>query len=47
MPILVGEKDHWQLIQPSTSDWKTMKISLTKEEFGVATDLFYVNVNKS
>ena len=46
MPILVGEKDHWQLIQPSTSDWKTMKTSLTKDQFGVATDLFYVSVNK-
>jgi aminopeptidase N len=47
MPILVGEKDHWQLIQPSTGDWKTMKTALTKDQFGVATDLFYVNVNKS
>jgi aminopeptidase N len=47
MPILVGAKDHWQLIQPSTGEWKTMKTSLTKDQFGVATDLFYVNVNKS
>jgi aminopeptidase N len=46
MPILVGEKDHWQLIQPSTSGWKTMKTSLKKDQFGVAADLFYVNMSK-
>jgi aminopeptidase N len=45
MPVLVGQKDHWQRIVP-TQNWQTMKTSLTKDEFDVATDLFYVNVQK-
>jgi aminopeptidase N len=46
MPVKVGTKDNWQLIQP-TSAWKSMPTSLTSEEFEVATDLYYVNVTKS
>jgi hypothetical protein len=45
MPVLVGEKDHWQRIEP-TLNWQTMKTSLTKDQFQVATDLFYVDVQK-
>jgi aminopeptidase N len=45
MPVLVGEKDHWQRIVP-TQNWQTMKTSLTKEQFDVATDLFFVDVAK-
>jgi aminopeptidase N len=45
MPILVGEKDHWQRIVP-TEKWQTMKTTLPKEQFDVATDLFYVDVEK-
>jgi aminopeptidase N len=45
MPVRVGTSDHWQLIQP-TVDWKTMKTPLKKDEFQVATDLYYVNVSK-
>lgn len=45
MPVLVGEKDHWQRIEP-TLKWQTMPTSLTKEQFQVATDLFYVDVKK-
>ncbi len=45
MPVLVGEKDHWQRITP-TLDWQTMKTPLTKDQFQVATELFYVNVQK-
>jgi aminopeptidase N len=45
MPVLVGQKDHWQCIQP-TLNWQTMKTSLTKDQFQVATDLFYVDVQK-
>ncbi len=45
MPIRVGKKDNWQIIQPTT-DWKTMPASLKREEFDVATDLYYVNVSK-
>ena len=46
MPIKVGAQDHWQLIQP-TSEWKTMKSSLKKDEFAVATELYFVEVSKS
>ncbi len=46
MPVRVGSKDKWQTIQPSTA-WQTMKTALKKDQFEVATDLFYVGVNKS
>ncbi len=45
MPVRVGKKDNWQLIK-ATADWQTMPASLPKDEFDVATDLYYVNVNK-
>ena len=45
MPIYVGTKDHWQIIQP-TSEWKSMKTPLRKDEFEVATDLYFVTVSK-
>jgi aminopeptidase N len=45
MPIRVGSKDHWQVIVP-TQDWQTMKTPLKKDDFEVATDLYYVAVNK-
>lgn len=46
MPVRVGTKDHWQIIQPTTQ-WQTMKTPLKKDEFAVATDLYFVDVNKS
>jgi aminopeptidase N len=45
MPIRVGSKDKWQLIQPTT-EWKKMPTSLSRDAFDVATDLYYVNVMK-
>jgi aminopeptidase N len=45
MPVLVGDKDHWQRIHPTTQ-WQTMQTTLKKDQFDVAADLFYVNVNK-
>jgi aminopeptidase N len=45
MPVRVGRKDKGQVIQPTTS-WKTMPTSLQREEFEIATDLYYVNVSK-
>src|SRR5215510_3924235 len=45
MPVRVGTKDHWQIIQPTT-EWKTMKTTLKREAFEVATDLYFVDVNK-
>jgi aminopeptidase N len=45
MPVRVGTSDHWQIVQP-TVEWKTMKTPLKKDDFQVATDLYYVNVSK-
>lgn len=45
MPIKVGSKANWQTIQPTT-EWKTMKSSLKKAEFEVATDLYYIEISK-
>jgi len=44
MPVRVGTSDHWQIVQP-TAEWKTMKTPLKKDQFQVATDLYYVNVS--
>jgi aminopeptidase N len=46
MPVKVGRRTEWQTIQPTT-EWKTMKTRLKKEEFEVATELYYVEVIKS
>jgi aminopeptidase N len=45
MPIRVGKKTDWQIIQ-ATTYWQTMKTPLKKNEFDVATDLYFVNVIK-
>ena len=45
MPVRVGLKDHWETIHPTT-EWQTMKTPLTKDQFDVATDLYYINVSK-
>jgi aminopeptidase N len=45
MPVRVGTPDHWQIIHPTTK-WQWMQTPLTKEQFQVATDLYYVDVNK-
>jgi aminopeptidase N len=46
MPIRVGSKGAWQIIQPTTTGWKTMPTRLAKDSFEVATDLYFVNVVK-
>ncbi|MGD0890494.1 MAG: M1 family metallopeptidase [Terracidiphilus sp.] len=46
MPIKVGRSSNWQIVQPSTKEWKVMSTPLTKAEFEAATDLYYVNVRK-
>ena len=43
MPIKVGKRAEWQTIVPTT-DWAIMRSPVAKDEFEVATDLFYVNV---
>ena len=45
MPVRVGLKEHWEMIHPTT-EWQTMETPLTKGQFEVATDLYYVNVDK-
>jgi aminopeptidase N len=45
MPVRVGKKDDWQIVH-ATTDWQTMPTTLSKENFDVATDLYYVNVDK-
>jgi len=45
LPVQVGEKDHWQMVN-ATTDWQTLRTSLKKDDFGVATDLYFVTVEK-
>jgi hypothetical protein len=45
MPVRVGEPNHWQTIHPTTK-WQWMQTPLAKDRFQVATDLYYVDVNK-
>jgi hypothetical protein len=45
MPIRVGRRGEWQVIQPTT-DWASMKTDVAKADFDVATDLYYVEVRK-
>ena len=44
MPIRVGDPAKWQTIQPVTSAWKSLPWTGSKDQFKVATDLYYVNV---
>ncbi len=46
MPVRVGRHDAWQLVQPTTTEWKVLPTSIAKEDFEVATDLYYINVRK-
>ncbi len=45
MPVRVGKKDNWQIVQ-ATTEWQTMPTGLKQDEFDVATDLYYVNVTR-
>ena len=45
MPVRVGRPDNW-IILDATTDWKVMRTPLTKDEVAVATDLYYINVEK-
>jgi hypothetical protein len=46
MPVRIGRPGNWTIIEPTT-DWKVMPTSLGKETMEVATDLYYINVEKS
>ena len=43
MPVRVGKPGAWQTITPTTAA-QTMSWKMPAEEFGVATDLYFVNV---
>ena len=43
MPVRVGKAGAWQTITPTTTA-QTMPLKMPAEEFGVATDLYFVNV---
>jgi len=45
MPIRAGAHGQWQMLE-ATSDWKVMKNTIKADDFEVATDFYYVNVNK-
>jgi aminopeptidase N len=45
MPIKVGDPRAWQVVSP-TAEWKTMTTPLNLESFQVATDFYYVTVDK-
>jgi aminopeptidase N len=45
MPVRVGRAGDWQVIHPTTS-WQQMNTGIGKQDFEVATDLFYINVSK-
>ncbi len=45
MPIKAGRAGAWEILRPTT-DWQVMKTPIKKDEFEVATDLYYVNVVK-
>jgi len=46
MPVRVGLKEHWEVIHPTT-EWQPMKTPLGKDQFEVATELYYIDVSKS
>ncbi|HZS05471.1 MAG TPA: M1 family metallopeptidase [Blastocatellia bacterium] len=45
MPVKVGRRTQWQTIQPTT-EWKTLKTRVGKDEFEVATELYYIEVSR-
>ena len=45
MPVRAGIKDKWRVITPTTA-WQRMGTRISKEDFDVATDLYYINVSK-
>jgi len=45
MPVKVGRPDAWQVITPRT-EWATMPLTMARNDFEVATDLYYVYVSR-
>ena len=45
MPVRVGRPDAWQIVEPTT-EWATMPSVVPKNDFEVATELYYVYVER-
>jgi aminopeptidase N len=45
MPVKVGSPSAWEIVK-GTENWQTLKTGLKKDDFQVAEDLYYVNVEK-
>jgi aminopeptidase N len=45
MPVRVGVKGKWRIVTPTTA-WQRMGTRIGKDDFDVATDLYYINVSK-
>ncbi len=43
MPVRAGDPAKWQTLRP-TAEWQSLPWAAAKEQFRVATDLYYVNV---
>ena len=43
MPIRAGTPGNWTLLEPTTS-WKVMPTLLSKRQFTIPTDLYYVTL---
>jgi len=45
MPVRAGDKDHWLILHPTT-EWQELKTPVPQDQFAVATDLYYIAVNR-
>jgi aminopeptidase N len=45
MPVKVGTTHNWTTIRP-TAEWQTLPSTLSKDDFQVATDLYFITVEK-
>ena len=46
MPIKAGDAAQWSLLRPVTAQWKSVAWTRPEAEFAVATDLYYVVVDR-
>lgn len=46
MPVRVGAPGKWQIVRPTTGAWQTIETKLSKDQFQVATDLYYIDVKR-
>jgi aminopeptidase N len=46
MPIKIGDPEHWTLVTPTTGREQFLRLTVPPDSFKVATDLYYVNVDR-